>query len=143
MTATLEQARDEITALFRAAWLADSVSSPYPISYDDKSDPRVSSIAPWARITVRHSFGQQHTLGGSGERVFTRTGVAIIQVFVPFGQGLLLQDRLASVARRAFEGKSTIPGNIWFTNVSVAEIGSSGAYSQVNVTANFSYDERV
>jgi hypothetical protein len=143
MTATLEQARDEITKLFVDAWKIDPVARNYVIAYDDRSDPHVNSPKPWCRITIRHSAGQQHSLGGFGKRVFNRSGIAIVQVFVPFGQGLLLQDQLSTVARKAFEGKRTLPGNVWFRNVNTVEAGSSGAYSQINVSASFTYDELV
>jgi len=49
---------------------------------------------------------------------------------------------MATVARRAFEGVAT-PRDVLFRAVSVNEVGRSGGWRQVNVAAEFEYDEIV
>lgn len=147
MTATLTQARDEITALFKAAWDAAPPSQGLTVLYDDvESDPPTSVAAAWARHSVRHNPVQpgQVTLGRGpdGRRRYRRSGLVLIQLFTPPGDGLSLSDQLATIARSAYQGVATTPGNVIFRAVSVSEVGKDvGGWFQTNVTAEFEYDE--
>ncbi len=149
---TNEDAQDLIFAKFKAAWDAKSaavnggavpeVEWPNVERVDGNGNPLKplsEGNKPWARITVRHSTGDQRTLGEVGSRRFTRTGTAIVQVFVPAGKrGLVTGDRLGNVALDAFEGEES--GDVWFKNVVQREIGVDGAWHQTNVYADFEYD---
>ena len=67
----------------------------------------------------------------------------IVQIFVPLslGEGLLLDSKLAIIARDAYEGQRTV-SDIWFRNVRINEVGSSSdAWFQTNVLAEFFYEE--
>lgn len=141
MTATVTQARDEMLALHRTAWLADSASKDYPIRYWDvayEGDPDT----PWVRVTVRHEDGRQVTLSNeAGARRFRHFGVITVQVFTKYGTGLTLNDQLVRITKNAFEGAVTSPGRVIFRNVRVNEVGQDGQWFQTNVLADFEYDE--
>lgn len=96
---------------------------------------------PWADFHIKHDGSDQHTFGEEGGRTFTRTGGLILQVFVPAGQrGLAEATALAMAAANAFEGK-TIDG-VRFYRVGTRTVGRDGAWFQVNVSADFEFDER-
>jgi hypothetical protein len=153
MTATLSQARDQVLATFKAAWDVGPPSSTVQVIYDGvESDKPENAATPWARVSVRHNPVQPGavTLGRApdGKRRYTRTGLVFVQLFTPLGDGLSLADQLATIARSAFEGVVTTPGNVIFRAVSVNEVGSEvgpekGGWFQTNVTAQFEYDEIV
>lgn len=140
MSLTIEQARDAILSRFKTVWDADAESAGLPIVWSDaKGDP--PETGHWARVTVRHVTAGQATLSGeTGNRRFRREGIVTAQVFTQFGTGAAKSDRLAKVVMGAFEGYAA-PGGVWFRNVRLVEVGQSGNFYQVNVLADFEYDE--
>lgn len=147
-TLTYEEARDYILEKFKTAWDANSPAVnggdiPY-VEYQNVHPgqaPLSKGNKAWARITVRHAFSNQRSFGGIGQRIFTRAGRVMVQIFVPAGkQGLVLADRLGKVATDAFEGDETAAGSIWFRNVTYSEIGIDNNWFQVNVGLDFEYD---
>jgi hypothetical protein len=149
MAADINTAYDEILGAFRTAWEANAGAfnggTPPEVRYDGVGDPGPpDSGDPWARVQIRHLTGGQANLGAPGtQRRFNRAGIITIQVFWPLSQAALSNARsLAGVARAAFEGQATT-SHIWFRNVRVQEIGPDGSWYQVNVLADFEYDEFV
>lgn len=163
MPSTFDAARDEIQAAFTVAWDAGTpavtgTTAP-EIFYEgvargtkgtnlvDDSEP--PHDAAWTRIFIRHNLGEQATLSDeSGVRRFEKFGTITIQVFAPLAEGTggsppSFAGLLAEVAKSAFEGKRTLPGNVWFRDVRINEVGVSGPWFQVNVLAEFRYDELV
>lgn len=148
MSLTFAQARDEILTLFKTAWDAGAESAGKTVIYPDakntvpetndgNGDPDV-----WARVSVVHTTGEQATLSNHlGQQRFQRNGIFTAQVFSPIGTGLSIGDNLYKIVVDAFEGKAS-PGGVWFTNVSVNEIGPEGSWFQTNITADFEYDEQ-
>jgi len=139
VTATYEQARDDIFTLIKAAW--DPTG--YLISWPDDSNKALPPAAqtPWARVQLFHGSGLQQTLSGeTGARRFNRGGVLIVQVFAPRGDGLSRAYQLAKIVADGVEGRAT-PRQVWFRNVRITEVGPDGNFSQVNVLADFTYDE--
>lgn len=141
MTATIQQARDEILSTLTTAWLGDPASADLPMLYPDRSQEPPKQGA-WARVTVQHNTGRQVTLSGeTGARRFRRTGIVTVQIFTPLGDGLTLGDELTMIAGRAFEGITTASGVI-FRNVRNHEVGKDKqGWFQTNVLADFEYDE--
>lgn len=136
MTMTVQQARDEIMALFSAAWPDE-----YKVLWQDKGGRPPDEQAPWARFTISHTAGGQATLSNdNGRKRFRRDGFLIVQIFTPVGDGLSSSDTLTKIVLDAYEGKAT-PGGAWFRNVRVNEVGPDGDWYQVNVLADFTYDE--
>ena len=139
MSLTYAEARDEMLALFLTYWNANA-SGPPPVEYwDQVVDPKAEAVTEWARVTVRHNTGGNDALGN---RLRARAGIVTVQVFTTFGDGLSTSDALAKVATDAFHGKST-SGGVWFRNVRLNEIGRDGKWFQVNVVADFEYNEVV
>jgi hypothetical protein len=140
--ATIQEARDEILLHFTNAWNVQT--SPPLLVYDDQ--PRdLPNDASWARIMVEHTFFSQATLGGKvslggGGSRFRRAGLVTVQIFTPVGDGLTTADPLVDLAIDAFEGESTGSDRIEFRNARANEVGSDGAWTQVNVLAEFEYD---
>lgn len=137
MSLTYAQARDEITKAFADAWGVTGL----PVAYTDRPFTEPANGGAWARFAVQHNSGQQESIGGPlGGSRYVRGGLALVQIFAETGKGLSQADELAKVAADAFEGKST-PGGVWFRRVRMREVGPDRAWYQVNVTAEFVYDE--
>lgn len=145
MSLTPEQARDDILTAFAAAWASKTPAvnggAVPPVKYDQVASSEPPQDTPWARVTVMHATGTQRSMGTVGSRLFSRTGVVTVQVFVPGGQGLALADRLGKIALDAFEGQHT-PGDVWFRDATLREVGPDGPWWQTNVVATFAYDEQ-
>ncbi len=156
MATTLEVAQDEIYTQFTSVWDADTPAllggsplEPASIQYEDTTNWTGRPVADdddgraWCRINIRHSRGEQATLAdGNGGSLFRQEGVVIVQVFADFksNAGSTLAVRLAMVAKKAFEGKRT--PNVWFRRARYQEVGREGRWYQINVTADFEWDER-
>lgn len=152
MATTTANARDEMLTLFRDAWVvnapaaAGSASPPRVIWDATEEDPDNGprSDEPWARVNISHNppAGGQRTFGGPGNRRFARAGVLTVQVFTPMSveQSVTMAEALAVIARDAFEGVSS-PSGVWFRQVGIQEVGPDDPWFQLNVTAEFSYDE--
>ena len=137
MTATFQEANDEVLAVFKAAWDTTGFIAVYENVRGDKP----TTTAPWARASLRNVTGRQATLANhDGVRRWRRDGILTIQIFVPLGEGLQEGYSLSKVVTDALEGTST-PSAVWFRNVSVNEIGPDGEWFQFNVLAEFTYDE--
>ena len=137
---SLTAARNAILIHFKTAWDAQTPPIP-PVIYDDVAQEPPADGSVWVRVSVKHSANGQQTLGAQGNRRFGRIGIVVVQVFTPYGGGLTANDIFAKVAVDAFEGKSTAPDAVTFSNVRSNEIGQSGDWFQTNVIAEFEYDE--
>lgn len=138
MTATITEARDAmIKVVFDA--LNPHIDL---ITYDDTKAQKLSDTAhPWARITVLHQDGGQSTISKlNGKSRYSRAGTLYVNLFAAPGDGLRQLDPLTKIVQDALEGKTT-PNGVWFTKVRVREMGVVKGWYQVNVLANFSYDE--
>ena len=134
---TYREARDDIFAVIKTAW--DTTGN--VIFWPDKAGKAPSAPASWARVALQHGNpGSQSLTGGNGTIKFERQGVLVIQVFSPAGQGLSEGYDLCKVLTDALEGKATSNG-VWFKRVRIVEAGNEGDYSQLNVIAEFNYDE--
>lgn len=139
MSLTYTEAYDEMLAAFKAAWDTTGYNAIYE---DVASDGPPTSTEPWARVTIRHSpaGGQVSLSSDTGTRIFSRSGIIIVSVFTPVGDGLSLAHSLGKIVADAFDGVST-PGRVLFRDVGLNEIGPDGDFFQTNVTAAFEYDE--
>lgn len=152
MATTLSVAVDEIYGAITTAWnsgtpaiIGGSPATPALLLYEDtelKGRPDDDRQTAWARVSVRHATGEQHTLAdASSKRLFCNYGVVTVQCFAPMrdNTGALVARRLAEVAKAAFEGVTT--ENVWFSNVRFQEQGREGTWYQINVSADFQWDE--
>lgn len=132
---TPDQARDEMLAVFKAAW--DTTG--YVAVYSDVPGSVPSAEDPWARATIRHSTGGQSGFGGSAVRKFTQAGTLIVQVFAPVGDGLSKAYELAQLLLLAY---SQSQGTVWYRRMRIQEAGNDGAFEQINVLIDFTYDDQ-
>lgn len=145
MSCTPTQARDDLYKLVTDAWGVTG-----PLDYEDRPrgplDPLLPPLTPipWARLMMRHTLGNQVTLAnGLGNRRFRRYGFFTAQVFCPLGSSLRTPETLGKLVNDALEGVAT-PHGVLLRNVRMNEIGpdgSNGQWYQINVIADFEYDE--
>ena len=138
---TRVQALDEILTPFKTAWDAEEDAD--LVKYDNVPNDQVppATAMPWARVAVRHTTSDQASLCGAlGTQRWKRKGVLVVQIFELTGQGLIGTTDLPKIIQDAYEGVRTV-GGVWFTKVTINEIGPDGDFYQTNVTASFEYDE--
>ena len=125
-----------IQGYFATAWAGATT-----VLYDDDPAP-TPNAETWVRLNIRHTDGFQVSMGDVGNNRFNRTGVIIIQIFQKQGQyGIAARD-LAKNALQLFEGVTD--NGVHYFDASVREIGADGhGWYQINVVANFRYDELV
>ena len=113
---TLAEARLLITEIIETAWLADALSLPIPLFWDNVetetpipsgSDPDGRAL-PYARVTVRNISDKATTLGPSGNRRFLAEAIVTTQIFVPFGDGWQQAGALAEIVKTALRTSSSI-----------------------------------
>lgn len=113
-----------------------------PVIYDNKAKPIQDTSVSWLRVSIRHSTGEQNTLGQSGNRKFLRNGILFIQIFTPLDRGLQLADYLSDQILAFLEGGSTSTNGIAFTDVSPPnDLGNEGSWNQINIEAKFFYEQ--
>lgn len=136
MSATVEQARDQMLSLITDAWPSGTT-----LIYDGFKGEKPTAQEVWGRVTVRHNSGGQASLSKQGGKSrYNRRGTLYVNLFAPPGDGLRALDPLTKTIQDALEGKTTA-GGVWLTQVRVRELGIVEGSYQVNVLANFSYDE--
>lgn len=152
MTATIEQARDQILTLFTDFWEghADTVgvrATDDAVLYWNKAGDPPNTLdangnpVPWIRVALRHFDGGESALTGStGRKLVTRRGIIGISIFEAHKTGNVVTDKLARVAEQAFTGKTT-SGGVLFRNVRTVEVGPDGVYFRTDVLADFEYDD--
>lgn len=150
MATTLQVAVDEIYGRLKTVWDAQTPAIvgtvlPALLLYEDtewNGRPDDPTADPWARVSIRHASGQQATLADStSKRLFRNYGAVTVQCFAPMrdNRGAPVARQLAEVVKAAFEGARTT--NVWFQSVWFNEIGREGLFFQLNVVANFEWDE--
>ncbi len=139
MSLTRELARDEMLTILQSKVAASEYNS-ILVLYDDQGGSVPDNGADsYLRVTVKHNLAGQSTMGGECVR-WNRKGLVFVQVFTKTGNGLVLSDKLTKICVDAFEGQTT-PSGVWFRNVRSNEVGANGSWYQVNVIAEFEYDE--
>lgn len=108
---------------------------------NDQSPPADGSA--FMRVTTQHNFGFQSSLASpDGKRTYRAQGILFLQIFTPLEENRLESDTLAETAINIFRGLTTASG-VRFRNVTGNEVGvdAAGGYWQINVSAEFEYDE--
>lgn len=135
---TQAEATNEIFTLFQDAWKLTSYPVVYP-NVQPKIDPRKGST-PWARIHLQHISSDLAGLGSDTAKRYEETGIITVQTFTKAGKGLTHGQEIAKIVIDAFKGRKT-PGGVWFRNVRTNEVGPDGEWYQINVNAEFTYDD--
>jgi hypothetical protein len=133
---TFNEARSLILGVFKDAWDITG----YPAVYSDVAAILPDANETWARAVLRHAEGGQASLGGEfGSKRWRRSGTLFVQIFSPIGDALVTGYNNAQIIVNAFQ-KSNHP-EIWFRDVRINEVGSDGAFQQINVLVTFFYDD--
>lgn len=142
MSCTLNEARDHILKVFSDVWAPTGNPVVYP-STAGTPNPNgdIPSAPVWARATIRFADGFQSSLTGPLEALkrHSRIGVVIIQVFGAVGDGSTAAYDAAQIVLNAFEKSRGIP--VWFKRCRAVNVGTKGDFDQINVLADFSYDD--
>lgn len=131
------QAKDAILTVFKTVW--DAYPGTPAAVYPDipGGPPPVDKL--WARATVQHSTGAQTSLASDvGTRRFTAKGFLWVQVFAPAGDGSTGALTAAQAIVNAYRVARLV---VLFRNVELVDMGGDGAFSRVDVKANFEYDD--
>ncbi len=141
---TLAEARDAVISLIDVAWKAAPASSSIEMQYTNvqadkpNSSVPVASAVSWARTTVQVLAASQST---QGKRRFRTIGSVTVQIFTPFGDGHTLGDTLSAIVLATLRGHVGSVDGIDFSDVTPVEIGVDGPWFNINVTAEFTFQE--
>lgn len=141
--------RDELLALVKAAFETAGEAAPEGerLLWQDGLEQRPpDGEASWARLGLVHSpaSGQVRGIGGpteDGPRVYHYFGQVFVQLFTTAGDGLSVSDVVSKTLVQALRRGRT-PSGALTRNASAVEVGRDGPWYQVNVTADFEYDEK-
>lgn len=129
-------AKDAILGVFKSVW--DTFSGAVALYPDMPGDPPAGDVL-WARATVQHITGAQTSLASDvGTRRFTAKGLLWVQVFAPAGDGSTGASTAAQAIVNAYR---TARLAVLFRNVTLVDMGGDGAFTRVDVKANFEYDD--
>lgn len=150
MTLEYDAARDEMFALFNAAWQANSAAV---VGYvpEVRWQGRETTEKPdrskfWARVSLQSVGEGQATLSNCviepGKKKYESFGLIFVQLFGPKSRATAYDDlqKLAMLARDAYRGKTT-PGNVWFRNVRINTLQPEELFYRLNVIGEYEFDE--
>ena len=143
MSLSFNDARDHMLKPFKEVW--DILGHPVVYTSVKPTEQASGGDAPsapvWARVTIRHADGFQSSLTGPLEEVKRNTNIGTlhIQVFGELGDGSTAAYDAAGAIAKAYRKSRNNP--VWFRRVRINEIGTKGPYDQINVLADFSYDQ--
>lgn len=127
---------DQMLGVFKAVW--DTYPGAIALYPNTPGDPPAGDVM-WARATVKHATGAQTSLSSdTGTRRFTAYGFVWVQVFAPAGDGSTGATLPAQAIVDAYR-KARLA--VLFRDVTLVEMGGDGAFSRVDVKANFEYDD--
>lgn len=154
MTVRYDEARDEMFALFKAAWDANATAlvgyipevrwQGREIATPNAGKPDNSKF--WARVSIQSVLEQQATLSNCvvepGKKKYESSGLIFVQLFGPKSRATAYDDlqKLAIVARDAYRSKVT-PGQVWFRNVRINTLQPEELFYRLNVVGEYEFDE--
>lgn len=123
---TLTEIRNAVITRMTAQTAIAAGDVRYP---NDKTyDPKGKAI--WARLT--NIPGQAGATEIGDGPIVHRTGIVIIQIFVPAGSGSLLITKTADKLRELFEFETD--GNLSYFAVSAIDAGETDGWAQMNIS---------
>ena len=149
MSHTATTARDAVLGVINAAWLASPTTSPIGILWDNvrvteedlaliRFDAQGNPL-PYARGTARTLASNSETLGPPGLAKYLSTGLLVVQIFTPPGDGNELADAVVEVLKAATRGQSV--GELWFYDVVAPDIGIDAAWFRTDFRASYRFGE--
>ena len=141
---TFREARDAIANQFTTQF---HNARSEPIAFDNFSklvnpDGSLSdkpNNAPWVKLSIRMGSGDGISFGKEGSRVFRHSGVTMINVFIPSGQGDGLAYTIADAAAKTLRGVD-VNGVQFFASDPPEFVGTDGGLFQLNTGTDFEFD---
>lgn len=144
-----QTAKKNIRAHFVSLWGSTTLVQyeNTPGFYSGNTLARSASDPPgdtyWARLQIINNFGEQASLGGPTVR-YRQTGLVIVSLFAPENKATTVIDGYADTAIAIFRKPyCLLDTGERFRNASIQEIGVSDGWYQVQVRAEFTFDEIV
>lgn len=134
---TYKQAYDDILAALNVVVQDQGWDVFWESVRSDRSPGKNIYVVP----KIRHAEAGPPTLGGVGYRMFSRTGMLMVSIYVPAGRGLSEAYAAGKLVADAYEGTSS-ENDVWFRNVRLSEEGLDGAFFMLNVFVDFEYYEQ-
>lgn len=109
----------------------------------DRESATGNNILPWAQMLWQPATARQTNVGSNaGANRFEHHGTLTLQINVPAGDGLFLATALATMAGKAFKGKST-SGGVFYKNPRTQIVGKirGGFVFRVDFLTEFQFDE--
>lgn len=111
-------------------------------------DPPTDYTSSWARVVIEHVDAGQGSLANvEGKRRWVRSGVGLIELMTPIGEGTGGAYAEAEAVVNLYQGKRTA-SDVWFRNVRFEERGQRARnpgdarlWHQIDVYFSFAYDQ--
>lgn len=137
-------AQREILDRFQSQW-ATRHPTDCPVDWPNKRFDPATGFTPathtaWVRITIRTADARQASLGGTVHR-WRRSGVVLVQVFIPEGKGAQPALAVADDVVASLQGLTLNGMALRASRIDQPARTQDGWY-QVNVTTPFIYDVR-
>lgn len=129
---TYAEAEDSILGMLKTAWQTAYPTAPLLYRGVTVDTP---TTGLWAKASVLWGQGGQGSLSG---RLWDRTGIVLLQLFND-ADGSRALTTAAQVLVDAMEGRAI--GSIWFTDVTPKIRQPDGAWSRMDVTASFEFQQ--
>ncbi|MEE7442670.1 phage tail terminator-like protein [Methylobacterium oryzae] len=121
-----------IRSYFQTGWANET-----KIVFDDEEYTPQAGV-PFVRLNIRHTMGDQATIGAPGNNRHEQLGGLTVQIFTPQGNASVRARELTDKAADLFRGKRT--SGIRFYETTPREIGPDGnGFYQINVDVRFQY----
>ena len=90
-------------------------------------------------LTVKSTFNNQRTLGGSGNRKYDRNGIIFVKINTLANTGIVTSNGYVKDVLDIFEGVSF--SGVVCNNTQVTELGSDGKWFSVIVEISCNYED--
>lgn len=142
---THQEIVDELLTRFADAWEDTGFFAVYPdrplttAQSNFIAGTNSTALAPWARLTLRTADRERVTIG---QRMYNTSGVLMIEIYTPTGDGHRQAYALAKIVQDAFETDNVSSNHVWIRDVEgPSEQGSEGLWSKVNITVFWEAEE--
>jgi hypothetical protein len=146
MTASYEQANDEMVARVQDTWDAATaliVGDECPLYYPGIVEPDKPPVTLyWARMSRQTVREPQTTLRNGDDKRYTSYGLIFIQLFAPMTDATAAEKLrlLSELVRNGFRAGPT-PSEVKFENMRINELNNDGKSLRCNVVTEYNYDE--
>lgn len=144
---TTLQATEDLLGMFKTAWETAGEASEIStgvyvkVYWPDTDDvhPTDTSIE-YVVITLADMGGGKHSGIGDGTGRYLSRGTVIFQLFTQRGKGIARKTLMADQIRNTYDGQRSI-NDVIFTETLIRSAGTSGGWSQTNITVFFEFEE--